>query len=325
MNRFPIFLFLLLPLLGNAQAKFTIEGSIDLPDSTNISLITQGDKPVLIQKTKIRNGKFQLSGNYQEVMMANLLVFADGGMMTRTIYLEDGVVHVKAGKKLSDAILTAGPLNKEWDAWQQKHGQDLKKLNIADVAAYVQQHPSSPLSLDLLIYDSERRHLLYPLLKELDVSIRELERAKRYSRFVESELTLRPGGIAPDFTVQDPGGSSWKLSDYRGKYVLIDFWASWCKPCRAAIPELTEVYNKYKDKGFTILGVSIDKNARDWINAVEADKVPWKQGSDVQGEQGEVARLYRISYVPLLFLLDPEGRIIGGNDFEKVLADRLGH
>ncbi|QEC43298.1 TlpA disulfide reductase family protein [Pseudobacter ginsenosidimutans] len=320
-----LLLSLFLPLLAAAQKKFTIEGSIGLPDSTTISLITQGDKPVLIQKTKVKNGRFYLSGNYQEVIMANLLVFFEGGMMTRTIYLEDGVIHVKAGKKLSEAIVTAGPLNKEWDAWQQQHGQDLKKMNIAEVTSYVQQHPASPVSLDLLIYYWGSRHSLYPLLKDLDVSIRQLERAKKYSQYVESELALSPGGMAPDFTVQDPGGNSWKLSDFRGKYVLIDFWASWCKPCRAAIPELTKVYNKYRDKGFTILGVSIDKKASDWINAVETDKVPWKQGSDLQGEQGEVARLYRVSYVPLLYLLDPEGRIIGGNDFEKVLADRLGN
>lgn len=316
---------LLLSLMAGAQTKFTINGTIALPDSTGISLVTAGSKTVVIEKARVKNGHFSISGEVKEVMMANLMVFYKSEMITRTVYLEEGLMEVDAGKGLAAANVKAGPLNKQWDEWQADHGSNLSGLDLKEVTTFAAKNPASPLSLDLFVYDEERRHKWYPLFNTLDASVQELGRAKRYRASVEGDLALQNGRLAPDFTVNDPEGRSWKLSDHRGKYVLLDFWASWCKPCRAAVPELRALYNKYRDKGFIILGVSIDNNASHWVNAIKVDNSNWKHGSDLKGNNGEVARLYRLSYVPQMYLLDPEGRIIGRDDYEKVLAERLGN
>lgn len=320
-----LILSLLLPVLAGAQLKFTINGTAELPDSTRISLVTQGSKPVVIQKTRVINGKFSISGEVKEVMMANLLVFSKGEMQTRTIYLEEGLIRLNAGKNITAATVMAGPLNKLWDEWQAGHGSKLTGLDFHEVGSFVKQHPGSPLSLDLLVSDEEKRHKWFSLFKTLDASLQGTDRAKLYRKNVESDLSLLPGSTAPDFTVNDPEGNSWNLSDYRGQYVLLDFWASWCKPCRAAVPHLRELYNKYKDKNFTILGVSIDMNAQNWVNAIRADNSNWKHGSDLEGHTGKIARLYMLSFVPQVYLLDPEGRIIAKDNYEKVLAERLGN
>jgi len=123
------------------------------------------------------------------------------------------------------------------------------------------------------------------------------------------------GSVAPDFTQNDPEGKPVKLSNFRGKYVLIDFWASWCGPCRKENPSVVKAYAQFKDKNFEILGVSLDNpNAKTaWLKAIENDKLTWTQVSDLQGWKNQAARLYGVESIPQNFLIDPEGVIIAKN------------
>jgi len=121
------------------------------------------------------------------------------------------------------------------------------------------------------------------------------------------------GGEAPDFTQETPEGEELSLSDFRGKVVLIDFWASWCGPCRRENPNVVRMYNKYKDEGFEILGVSLDRDKSRWINAIEKDGLTWPHVSDLKGWQNEVAQTYGVRSIPHTILLDKEGRIIARN------------
>ena len=135
------------------------------------------------------------------------------------------------------------------------------------------------------------------------------------------------GAIAADFASIDTDGKAFKLSDfYKGKkLVLIDFWASWCGPCRKENPNVVKAYSQYNSKGFEVLGVSLDEEKMDWINAIEKDKLIWKQVSDLKGWKSQAARLYNVEAIPTNFLIDGAGKIIAtnlrGNDLEKKLAE----
>jgi len=135
------------------------------------------------------------------------------------------------------------------------------------------------------------------------------------------------GTLAPDFSLPDTTGTQIALSSFRGKYVLIDFWAAWCGPCRREMPNMLKLYNDFKDKNFTILGVSLDKTRANWVGAIRSDKLPWTQVSDLKFWQSEVAGLYDVKAIPYTVLLDKEGKIVAknlrGEDLYQKIADLL--
>jgi len=138
------------------------------------------------------------------------------------------------------------------------------------------------------------------------------------------------GAIAPEFAEPDTSGKMTSLSSLRGNYVLIDFWASWCTPCRAENPNVLKSFNLYKGKNFTVLGVSLDGpgEKNNWLAAVRQDNLPWTQVSDLNSWYGKAAVLYSIIGIPQNFLIDPSGKIIAKNlrsdDLENKLKEVLG-
>ncbi len=139
---------------------------------------------------------------------------------------------------------------------------------------------------------------------------------KAVESFISRMEEVKPvavGQPAPQFELPTPDGEPVKLSDLQGKYVLLDFWASWCAPCREENPNIVKQYDRFKEKGFTVLGVSLDKSKEPWIRAIEADGLNWTHVSELKEWNGKVSAMYQVQGIPASFLLDPQGKIVAKN------------
>jgi peroxiredoxin len=208
--------------------------------------------------------------------------------------------------------------------------QDQQK---AILKRFVTTHPDSYMSIftiNLMGPHSNDPMELDRLYKGLSSQLQDSEPGKTLKHAIDQAKVTGIGAIAPDFTQNDADGKPVSLSAFRGKYVLIDFWASWCGPCRQENPNLVRTYNKYKGKNFTVLGVSLDRpdGKADWLKAIKTDGLVWTQVSDLNFWSNKVAVLYFIGQIPSNFLLDPNGKIIGkdlrGQDLDNKLEEVLG-
>jgi peroxiredoxin len=217
---------------------------------------------------------------------------------------------------------TAGMRNMEpmFDAVQA----DIKK----EYLTYIKSNPASPINVYVVSqyagWDINPEEV-DPVFNSLPDASKNYPSAKLLREKIETARKTGVGRYAMDFTQNDTLGKPVSLSSLKGKYVLIDFWASWCGPCRAENPNVVKAFNKYKDKGFHVLGVSLDQpNAKDkWIKAIHDDQLTWTHVSDLQYWKNAVAVQYGIQAIPQNFLLDPEGKIIGKNLRGEELQSKL--
>jgi peroxiredoxin len=147
--------------------------------------------------------------------------------------------------------------------------------------------------------------------------------AKDFVSMVDKMKALAIGQLAPEISLPNPDGTVVPLSSLRGKYVLVDFWAKWCGPCRRENPNIVRAYNQYKDKGFTVYGVSLDRSKADWLQGIQEDGLTWTHVSDLKYWQSEAAKTYNITAIPFSLLLDPNGKIIAKNLRGQALDEKL--
>lgn len=198
---------------------------------------------------------------------------------------------------------------------------------IKQLQQFIEANPGSVSSLRRLktLAYTEFYNDIIPLYHKLSTGIANSDAGKKLLDQINATKELSRGSVAPDFTLPDTAGNTVALSSLRGKYVLIDFWASWCVPCRKENPAMIKLYNKYKDKGFDIIGVSLDKaGARQaWIKAIKADRLKWLQISDLKVWDNAAATLYGIRSIPQNYLIDPAGKIIAKNLHREELDAKL--
>lgn len=183
---------------------------------------------------------------------------------------------------------------------------------------FIKDHPASLLSMAMFrsmteVVDTKDAEEMEVLLTGLSPLLRNREdmRAIRKRLLVLSRLV--PGKPALEFSMPDSAGNSVTLSSYRGKYVLVEFWASWCGPCRSQTPYLMKSYATFKGRNFDILGISLDDNRQKWLKAIHEDKLPWTQVSELKGHSSKIVSKYAVTGIPLNFLIDPNGIIVATN------------
>jgi len=205
-----------------------------------------------------------------------------------------------------------------------------KKSLLTNIDKFIKEKPASPVAPFILASFND----MFESAAELETRYNKLLPAAQkgiYAEFIQKKINdSKVGGIgsvALDFIQNDTANHPVKLSSFKGKYVLVDFWASWCRPCRMENPNVVAAFQQYKDKNFTVLGVSLDQQKDSWVQAIAADNLTWTHVSDLKYWNNAVAQLYHIESIPQNMLIDPTGKIIArnlrGEDLQAKLKELL--
>ena len=316
----------------NIKAKptdgFLINGKITgYTDGAKVSLLN-ANSGAAEATTILKDGKFALTGK---------MPFPDFRVITVndeqryiTLFLDNSTISIKANKdSLESAAVSGSVAHSEFMEYTTATKPYEKMLNqqgnyeaafMAQAAAvlekFVAQHSSSYIS-PLAIYRYNQLMSNGEKMEQLFNSLAAPVRSSPIGNYLTQQIAESKknpvGKPLTDFSQPDTSGKAVSLSSLRGKYVLVDFWASWCGPCRAENPNVVRMYNKFKDKKFTVLGVSLDKSKQPWLEAINADTLTWTHVSDLKGWNNSVAQQFEIFSIPQNFLLDPQGNVIAKN------------
>lgn len=335
-----------------AQKSFEIKANIaNAPENAMAMILYMGGKSQF-DTARIHKGIFSFKGELDKPMQAALYIVykdksahAKGETKNINLYIDPGTTTI-TGEDLLTATITGGPTQKEfttlsssWQAIGWKEGNpynevvSLKKDSAS--LNFINQHPSSEVSVWAMEqlakpdYLAGHRQRVKEAYQKMDTAWQHSKRGATIAMMIKRAGVLGIGMPAIYFESTDTSGHKVKLSDFKGKYVLVDFWASWCKPCRAENPNVLKNYEKYKDKNFTIIGVSLDdaKAEDKWKEAVRKDGLPWTQVSDLEGWKSKIATDYQVNSIPINYLIDPNGKIIAvglrGEEMDPTLEKLL--
>ena len=244
-------------------------------------------------------------------------------------------VYIKSiteANKALDAEYEATPKEKRDKAFNDYIDKKSDSISVKERSLdslYIQSNPDSYMSLQALRgmggpYPDYNQ--LAPEFAKLSPSLRASKAGADYEKYLNVIKSVSVGAMAPDFAQPDTNGTMVSLSSFKGKYVLLDFWASWCGPCRAENPNVVKAFNAYKGKNFTILSVSLDRPGKkdNWMKAIHKDGLTWNHVSDLKFWDNDAAKLYGIQAIPQNLLIDPSGKIIGKDLFGDGLEKKLG-
>jgi len=284
-------------------------------------------KPIYLEKGTITISGADLIGNAQ---VAGTKTNEDNERYNLALKpVNDEYDALEARKK------AATPDQQKSDAFDKENNQAEKAIEAQEADAnkkFIHDNPGSYISIVALegyAYNADYVDIA-PLFNGLTDEIKQTDAGKKFAERLPKIKAVALGATAPEFAEADTNGKIINLSSFRGKYVLIDFWASWCGPCRGENPNVVKAFNQYKGQKFTIIGVSLDQptGKKVWLAAIHKDGLTWTQVSDLKYWDSKTAGLYAVRGIPQNFLLDPDGKIIAknlrGNDLEDKLEELFG-
>ena len=337
-----------------------VRGEIENGTEVYLKKIGDNNQPVDIDTTTVENGKFQFSGVQEIPEMHYVFVDKLGGYTA--VVIENGEIGLSAQKDSLGLAKVSGTIENEYFTNYLEESQAISKkamsvqqdMQSADMASrealrdemnelqeeyknfeieFIKSNPDALITVLLMEraiaskqMDSNEIQKLYdgltPEMKKTTAAIKVLDQLNQLKEREAKTKNTAIGAKAPDFSAPGPDGEQIALNDVLGKVTLVDFWAAWCKPCRAENPNVVAAYKKYHDKGLNILGVSLDRKADAWKKAIADDGLEWNHVSHVQ-YFGPIAKLYNVDAIPAAFLLDENGIIIAKNLRGKALHDKI--
>ena len=326
--------------LDSAEVKsgsFRFHGSVDSPTRALVFLMHQGEDPRTVQNPDYLEVYLE-KGNIQIVSQDSIYNATVKGGQVNADYSHFKNLMLQYDSEMNDLLQyfydSPEELKEDPDFLSQMEGLAfrIQEEKLEKSFDFIREFPNSQISLDLLmgLVETEPLSIVEPLFHNLSSSLKASEIGKSLLSRMERLSAVEVGSIAPDFTQPDTAGHMISLSSLRGQYVLLDFWASWCVPCRQENPNIVAAYENYKSKNFTVLGVSLDRPGQKaaWLKAIQDDGLQqWPNVSDLLFWRSPVVEQYAIESIPQNFLLDPEGRIIArnlrGDDLHKKLSEIL--
>ena len=340
----------------NAQSGYKVTGTVEgMPDGKAIIATVNGSSLDTLAKADVKNGSFEFTGNVSEPTGAYIMVIGQRGAIP--FMLENANITVNAGQagltvtgsegqKIYDQFMAINTTTQQeamklQQEYQAANGDQAKMQAVQEAYAklmtdaqaketeLIKANPDSYVSTFVIV--SSMGQMEYEQLKERYNLLGEKAKASAQGKAIAAQIakleSTAIGQIAPNFTITTPEGESISLYDIKGKVKLIDFWASWCGPCRGENPHVVEIYKEYHPKGLEIFGVSLDNNKEAWVKAIADDGLVWKHGSDLKGWQSAPAQLYSVSGIPHTVLLDENNKIIAnnlrGDELKQKIAELL--
>lgn len=353
--------FVLLCTGAYAQKKpYTVHGAVQdlVKEGEYIYSFYQKNEDLVLDSVKVQNGNYSFAGDLDQMVMMSVSTRRYGSDVKIFVGPSERIQLIHS-KSFDDLVVSGSKANLEYNHVRSALATYLKKMNEIDVKFdsarrlnditmlktlqadgkdiylrmiedvypnYIKNNPNSSIALTMLdeylggVVDARK---LEPLYNVLTKEVKGSAEGHRWGKILEKAQRTGVGKQAPDFTQYDQAGKAVRLSSFKGKYVLIDFWASWCFPCRAENKNVLRAYNSLKSRGFDVLGISIDSDKNAWIKAIKDDGMPWTQVTDLKAKKNVAALLYGVDAIPQNWLIDPNGIVLGINLRGEDLAQQI--